>query len=195
VRGAGTAHARISAEAEAARAAAALFVDREAAERTVACASLWHAAEQREAERVVRDAVAATVEAMGPGLGRREPRGARGDPRHARRPRVAPGRDGLAHAEATAMGLEDAAAASAASAAAARAHKDVRAAVESLAAEVSEAHAAVKRDRIERDLARLAGELGAADARSIARNAALHGEVEDEARARCARLTPRPRPR
>ena len=69
MRGAGTAHARISAEAEAARAADALFVDREAAECTAACASLWHAAEQREAERVVRDAVAATVEAMGPGLG------------------------------------------------------------------------------------------------------------------------------
>jgi len=56
--------ARISAKAEAARVAAALFVDREAAERTAARASLWHEAEQREAERVVRDAVAATVAAM-----------------------------------------------------------------------------------------------------------------------------------
>ena len=93
------------------------------------------------------------------------------------------------------MGFEDAAAALAASAAAARAHKDVRAAVESLTAEASEAHAAGERDRIERDLVRLAGELDAANARSIARDAALHGEVEDEARARCARPTPWPRPR
>ena len=92
------------------------------------------------------------------------------------------------------MGFEDAAAALAASAAAARARKDVRAAVESLAAEASEAHAAGERDRIERDLVRLAGELDAADARSIARDAALHGEVEDEARARCTRPTPWPRP-
>ena len=43
-------------------------------------------------------------------------------------------------------------------------------------------------------LVRLAGELDAADARSIARDAVLHGEVEDEARARCARPTLWPRP-
>ena len=93
------------------------------------------------------------------------------------------------------MGFEDAAAALAASAAAARAHKDVLAAEELLAAEACEAHAAGECDWIERELARVAGELDAADPRSIARNAALHGEVEDEARARCARPTPRPRPR
>ena len=86
------------------------------------------------------------------------------------------------------MGFEDAVTALAASAAAARAHQDVRAAVESLAAEAPSAHAAGERDRIERDLARIAGELDAASARSIARDAALHGEVEDEARARAARV-------
>ena len=92
------------------------------------------------------------------------------------------------------MGFEDATAALAANAAAARAHKDVCAAVESLTAEASEAHAAGERDRIERDVVQLAGELDAADTRSIARDAALHGEVEDEARARCTRPTPWPRP-
>ena len=50
------------------------------------------------------------------------------------------------------MGFEDAAAALAASAAAVRAHKNVLAAVELLAAEACEAHAAGECDRIERDV-------------------------------------------
>ena len=112
--------ARISAKAEAARVAAALFVDREAAERTEACASLWHEAEQREAERVVRDAVAATVAAMVEKVAYDEP-----PPRRM------------------------------------RAHEDMRVTVELLAAGTTETHAAGERERIERDLARLAGELGA----------------------------------
>lgn len=61
---------------------------------------------------------------------------------------------------------------------AARTHEGVRTAVEFLAAGAFKAHAPDERERIERDLAWLAGELDAADARWVAHDAALHGEFE-----------------
>ena len=94
----------ISVEAETARAAAALFVD------PAACASLWHAAEQSEAERVVRDAtVAASVNKAtdNEGLAARTAiRGTLAGHTSCQAETIA---RLSAHEEATAMGFEDAA--------------------------------------------------------------------------------------